>query len=132
MGKPTSAEPIDHTILKKPTGSRELYRNSEDNMISLKVVSDTGQIKFNEIDLTYNSSNSQNYSIKENDILSPKITYEAEFGFARDTWNVETKSKLVVTCNEENFFLKGNIFGYENGAQVFTRSWDIEIPRVVF
>ena len=101
-------------------------------MISLKVASDTGQIKFNEIDLTYSSSNSQIYSIKENDILSPKITYEAEFGFSRDTWNVETKSKLVVTCNEENFFLKGSIFGYENGAQVFTQSWDIEIPRVVF
>ena len=72
------------------------------------------------------------WSIKENDILSPKITYEAEFGFSRDTWNVETKSKLTVTCNEENFFLKGSIFGYENDTQVFTRSWDIAIPRVVF
>ena len=104
LGEPTSAEPLDHKVLKKPTGSREFYHNNRDNMISLKVASDTGQIKFNEIDLTYSSSNSQIYSIKENDILSPKITYEAKFGFSRDTWNVETKSKLVVTCNEENFF----------------------------
>jgi hypothetical protein len=96
------------------------------------VVSDTGQIKFNEIDLTYSSSNSQIYSIKENDHLSPKITYEAEFGFVRDTWKVQTKSKLVVTCSEESFFLKGSIFGYENDTQVFTRSWDIAIPRVIF
>ena len=96
------------------------------------MASDTGQIKFNEIDLTYSSSNSQIYSINENDILSPKISYEAEFGFSRDNWNVETKSELVVTCNIENFFLKGSIWGYENGTQVFTRSWDIEIPRVVF
>ena len=118
--------------MKKPTGSREFYHNNKDNIVSLKVESDTGQIKFNEIDLTYSSSNSQIYSIKENDILSPKITYEAKFGFSRDTWNVETKSKLVVTCNEENFFLKGSIFGYENYTQVFTRSWDLPIPRVIF
>ena len=40
--------------------------------------------------------------------------------------------KLVATCNEENFFLKGSIFGYEHDAKIFTHSWDIEIPRVVF
>ena len=106
MGEPTAAEPLDHTVSKKPIGSREFCHNNKDNIVSLKVVSDAGQIKFNEIDLTYGSSNSQIYSIKENDILSPKITYEAEFGFSRDTWNVQTKSKLVVTCNEENFFSK--------------------------
>jgi hypothetical protein len=39
---------------------------------------------------------------------------------------------LVVTCSEESFFLKGSIFGYENDTQVFTRSWDIAIPRVIF
>ena len=132
LGEPTSAEPLDHTVLKEPTGSREFYHNKKDNTVSLKVASYTGQIKFNEIDLTYCSSNSQVYSIKENDILSPKITYEAEFGFSRDTWNVQTKSKLVVTCSERNFFLKGSIFGYENDIQVFTRGWDIAIPRVVF
>ena len=132
LGEPTSAEPLDHTVLKKPTGSREFYQNNNDNVVTLKVESDSGQIKFNEIDLTYSSSNSQIYSIKENDILSPKITYEAKFGFSRDTWNVETKSKLVVTCNEENFFLKGSIFGYENDTQVFTRSWNLPIPRVIF
>ena len=132
LGEPTSAEPLDHTVLKKPMGSRKCHHNKEDKTVSLKVVSDTGQIKFNEIDLTYSSSNSQIYSIKENDHLSPKITYEAEFGFVRDTWKVQTKSKLVVTCSEESFFLKGSIFGYENDTQVFTRSWDIAIPRVIF
>ena len=132
LGEPTSAEPLDHSVLKKPTGSREFCRNKNDNTVCLKVASDTGQIKFNEIDLTYSSSNSQIYSIKENDVLSPKIIYKAEFGFSRENWNVLTKSKLVVTCNEESFFLKGIIFGYENDTQVFTRSWDLPIPRVIF
>ena len=48
MGEPTSAEPLDHTVLKKPSGSREFFHNNKDNIVGLKVASDIGQIKFNE------------------------------------------------------------------------------------
>ena len=56
----------------------------------------------------------------------------ARFSFAREEWNVRTNSELTVTCDADNFYLKGKIEAFEDEKRVFDREWDLGIPRTVF
>ena len=82
--------------------------------------------------IIYSSNNSQHYLIKEGDPLSAKMIYIADFSFVRGDWHVQTKSKLIVTCDEDFFFLKANISGIENNQIIYSRDWDVKVPRLVY
>ena len=129
---PVAAENIPHKIISNPLDSRHIYKNIETNETVFDVKYDRGKILLEKIGLTYGTNNSQRYSITKGDPLSARIEYNALFTFAREKWKVSTKSKLTVTCDEQNFILKGKISAFEDEKQVFTRDWNVKIPRVVF
>ena len=87
---------------------------------------------FKAIDLVYGSFNSQRYLIKENEPLSAKIEYKANFHFSRCDWEVETKSSLVVTSDKEDFLLKAKVDAFESGKRVYKRRWKLRIPRIIY
>jgi len=64
--------------------------------------------------------------------LSAEIYYQAGFSFAREEWDVQTNRELTVTCDADNFYLKGKIEAFEDEQRVFDREWDLSILRTVF
>ena len=132
FGAPKAAEPIAHDEIVPAIGTRYIYKNIEKDETIYEVEIDGGKTKFKDIDLTYGSKNSQKYSIVEGDPLSASIEYKSGFSFLRDSWDVRTESELKATCDASNFFLKGRIAAFENDEQVFSRNWDVTIPRLVF
>lgn len=119
-------------VVVPATGSRHIHQNIETGETVYDVKSDSGKIRFEDINLTYGSMNSQCYSIIDGDPLSAKIEYCADFSFARDGWDVRTESQLITTCDAEYFFLNGRIAAYEGDEQVYARKWDLKVPRIVF
>ena len=91
----------------------------------------TGEVRFDNTGLAYGSTNEQRYVINDANPSSARAEYRADFTFVRDCWNVRTESELIVTCDENDFFLVGKIAAYEDGSQVFTRDWNFKIPRLV-
>ena len=97
-----------------------------------KVSFDGGKIRFRDSNLTYGTKNSQRYSIREGDPLSAVVEYKSSFSFERGSWIVSTSSQLQASCDKFNFFLKGRISAFEKNEEVYSREWDIRIPRTVF
>ena len=89
-------------------------------------------MKFEKSGLIYGSTNEQHYVINDSNPCSAKAEYRAKFSFSRSEWKVSTESELIVTCDEEHFFLRGRISAYEDDTQVFVKNWDTKIPRVVY
>ena len=129
---PVVAEPLEHKIIKPSSGSRTIHQDVKTGNVVYDVQYDSGVIQFVAANLNYSSKNSQRYTIVKNNPLSACIEYKAEFSFVRDNWNVRTESELIVTCNASDFILKGRIAAYEDRNQVFTRNWDVRIPRIIF
>ena len=132
FAEPVAAEPLAHKIVELSKGGRFTHHNVETGEIVYDVHFDGGKTHFESADLTYGSSNTQRYTITEGDPLSAEIYYQAGFTFARKEWNVQTNSELTVTCDGDNFYLKGKIEAFEEEKRVFDREWDLSIPRTVF
>jgi hypothetical protein len=132
FSKPEEAEPLPHKVIKEGAGRREITRNHKTGEVVYDVTYDGGELQFTDINLIYGSKNSQHYIIKDNDPLTAKMIYKADFKFHRENWHVETKSTLTVTCDGDSFFLKANISGLENSDVVFSRDWDVKVPRLVY
>ena len=132
FSKPEEAEPLPHKVIKEGAGRREITRNHKTGEVVYDVTYDGGELQFTDINLIYGSKNSQHYIIKDNDPLTAKMIYKADFKFHRENWHVETKSTLTVTCDGDSFFLKANISGLENSEVVFSRDWDVKVPRLVY
>ncbi|WP_120633671.1 CocE/NonD family hydrolase [Ruegeria sp. EL01] len=132
LAEPEAADPPTHEIAAPSQGSRHVNYDIQSGQTVYDVQFDGGKIRFDAIDLTYGSTNTQRYTITEGDPLSAKIEYSADFSFAREGWDVRTESRLVTTCDADNFILNGSVAAFEGENQVFTRTWDIKIPRVVF
>ncbi len=129
---PEASVPLPHQVLEESSGTRKISKDQETGELVYDVVSNGGEIKFTDINLIYSSNNSQHYMVKEGDPLSVKMIYIADFSFARGDWLVQTKSKLMVTCDEDFFFLKANISGIENNQIIYSRDWDVKVPRLVY
>lgn len=127
-----AADTPAHEILRPASGSRDIHYNIQTGEIVYDVNSDGGEIRFEATDLTFGSTNTQCYRITEGDPLSAKIEYRADFSFSRGDWDVRTESELVVSCDASHFFLDGRIAAFEGKAEVFSRTWNEKVPRVVY
>jgi uncharacterized protein len=131
--EPAEAAPEQaHKVLREPSGARMINHDIETGDIIYDVNSDSGELKLEDTDLAYGSTNAQRYVINEASPLSARAEYRADFTFERDDWRVRTESELVVTCDENYFILAGSIAGFEDGSEVFARKWDVKIPRTVY
>ena len=130
LAKAADAPP--HTILRDPSGSRIITSDIKTGDIRYEIKSGGGEMKFEKSGLIYGSANEQLYIIKDDDPCSAQAEYRASFSFSRSGWKTSTESELIVTCDEEHFFLHGRISAYEDDTQVFIKKWDTKIPRVVY
>ncbi len=127
-----AADPPPHQVLRPATGSRQIRQDVQSGEIRYEDEGDGGEIHFEDSDLDYGASSAQRYLVTEGDPLSARAEYQAGFSFARGDWRVRTESDLTVTCDASHFILRGNIHAFEGETQVFTRDWNVRIPRVVY
>ena len=127
-----AADAPPHTILRDPSGSRIITSDIKTGDIRYEIETDGGEVKFEKSGLIYGSTNGQLYVINDCSPCSAKAEYRAKFSFSRSKWEASTESELIVTCDEEHFFLRGRISAYEDDTEVFVKNWDIKIPRDVY
>jgi hypothetical protein len=49
--------------------------------------------------------------------------------FRRGDWNARLDTKIVLTCDKENFYVQSDIDAYTDGARIFSRCKQHKIPR---
>ncbi len=132
FGPAEAADPPLHTVIRPASGSRQIRRDGPDGEVRYGVAFDAGKITLHSSGLTFGSSNAQSYIIADGNPHSARAEYRADFSFGRTDWAVRTESELIVTSDETQFHLLGRIAAFEGETEVFTRNWDVKIPRVVY
>ncbi len=127
-----AADHPPHTVIRPASGSRSIRRDGRDGEVRYDVGFDGGETTLHANGLTFGSTNAQCYAITDGNPLSARAEYRAGFSFSRGQWQVRTESELIVTSDEDDFCLKGRIAAFESEEEVFTRKWNIKIPRKVY
>ena len=75
------------------------------------------------------SSTTERYTICDHDPLSARAEYTCEHEVGRGEWQTRTKGRLTMTCSADTFFVLAEFDAYEGERRVFSRNWDLKIPR---
>ena len=119
-------------VIKQGTGARTIHMDIVSGKVTYDAHYDQGLVHLHNINLDYSAKTAQSFAITEGDPLSATAIYEIGYTFKRDAWHVRTESKFIVTCDQDNFFLFGHIAAFEDEEEIFTREWDVTIPRIVY
>jgi predicted acyl esterase len=79
--------------------------------------------------LVYNSQQSWEVAGADGDPASTRVASTNEIHLNRPGWNVGTYGSLEMTADEHNFRLKVELRAFHDGAAIWERRWDEEIPR---
>ncbi|MDE0994102.1 MAG: CocE/NonD family hydrolase [Rhodospirillales bacterium] len=128
-GEPETALPLSKKILQEKKLRRHIIRDAATGETVLHHLDDGGCYRLpNGLECT--AKTERWLRIHENDPLSARLDIDWSWGFRQKEWQVETRTRGIVTCNSKAFNVISNIQGKENGNEVFQRSWSETIPRI--
>jgi hypothetical protein len=117
------------TTLRPGKVTQTVTRDRAAGTQRFRVDIDHGMTHLDGIGLDMWSRTTEEYSIAPDDPLSARFEVDWDGGYARKDWRVESKTRSVLTSTREAFRLEATIDAYENGTRVFTRNWNVVIPR---
>ncbi len=128
--KPEGAKPST-TIktLKKPGYSWNVIRNLITDESTLSILKDESLYELEDINLEVKDYNEENYTVVDDNLSSVKGTVTWEKSLKRGDWYVQTITKTRLTSSKTQFHIHATLDAYENGARVFSNTWNEEIPR---
>lgn len=107
----------------------KVSRNLVDLSGALEVVKDLGVVRFEDIDLDVTRRAYEKYSFTDRDFTSVRGETDWTMGFSRGDWNVEVRTKTVLTSTPEKFHVYAELDAYEGQTRVASKTWDTTVPR---
>ncbi|WP_022873410.1 CocE/NonD family hydrolase [Nesterenkonia alba] len=129
FGEPEGAPPLTTTQIRPGEQDWKVSRNLVDLSGALEVVKDLGVTHFDAIDLDVTRRAYEKYSFTDRDFSSVRGETEWTMGFARGDWNVEVRTKTVLTSTATDFHVYAELDAYEGEHRVASKTWDTTIPR---
>jgi hypothetical protein len=74
-------------------------------------------------------SNDDLYTIIEDAPLSARIRCNRISGLRRDDWHVRIETSSTLSADAEQFHATNVLDAFEGNTRVFTKTWNIQIPR---
>ncbi|MDA0785573.1 MAG: CocE/NonD family hydrolase [Proteobacteria bacterium] len=128
--------PGDDTVQVRPMRHiRELGRNLTTNELLHTLRNDGGEIggaslaRIEAIDLEVGRRMERRFRIGESDPLTARGDIVQDFMLRRPGWQVRVQVRVRLHSNAGNFLFNANLEAYENDDLVFSRHWDLTIPR---
>ena len=116
-------------ILETGGETREVIRDIETGRVVAHTTEDGGTIRYDDTGWTMRARQDQWYSILPDDPLSARAEVAWTVRFWRDSWNAETRTRTVLTSTATHFHLAATLDAFEGEKRIFSRSWNVEIPR---
>lgn len=127
--QPSVAVPSEVTINEAAKPSRSISHDLTTGKKTLTIREDFGSSMIASADVTVTGFKQDKFEISDDDVLSAVAEYQFSMGYAREGWDVSTRGQMTMTCDRNSFFLRGDLRAFEDGAEIFQRSWDETIPR---
>ncbi|MBS2538797.1 hypothetical protein KGQ20_39230, partial [Catenulispora sp. NF23] len=79
--------------------------------------------------LTRTETELNRFHLTEGDADSAVVECERTDAIGRGAWQTEVRTFSRMTCTETEFLVVDRLVAYENGDEVFTKSWTTSVPR---
>ena len=106
-----------------------VIRDLAEDRSTLEVVNDSGTVLLRKIDLQMQRKALEWYSYRGDDLNSVRGETFWERGFRRGDWEVRTVTRTVLKSTPRDFLLHAELDAFEGERRVYSRNWDVTIPR---
>ena len=106
-----------------------VIRDLAEDVSTLEVINDHGTVLLESLGLEMQRKALEWYSYRSDDFNSVRGETLWERGFRRGDWQVRTVTRTVLTSTPTDFLLHAQLDAYEGQRRVFSRNWDVSIPR---
>jgi putative CocE/NonD family hydrolase len=121
--------PLAVTALEPARTERRVHHDALTGEATLDWIQDSGRHRYEDIDLTMHTIAADRFTIRPDDPLAARAEVAWTVRLARGDWQVETRTRTVLTATKDRFELTATLEAFEGGAPVHTERWDRSIPR---
>jgi hypothetical protein len=130
FGPPEEAAPPPATILREGAlPNRIIRRDALTGRTTVTIPRDSGAARLDDIDLEIGEAGEVSYSLIEGDPTSAEANTRFTMSRRRGDWSVRTETRTRMTCTRASFRIEADLSAYEGDTRVFSRTWDVDIPR---
>jgi len=127
--KPECSKPLATEVLRDSSRKRTIEHDVIEDSFTLKHMVDSGRLQFLEDGLETEDINFDSLFLKEGEPLSLKVYCERTSEIGRDDWQTRVEASGTMTATLENFEISSKLHVFEGKKQIFSRTWDFQIPR---
>ena len=123
------AAPEARTPLRSGRYERRQTRDLLTGAAVIEIESDDGVERIESHGLEIGGSALHRYGIAPDDPLSARHETLYRIAHARGDWQVGSETRTVMTATATDFLITATLEAFENDRPVFTKAWDVKIPR---
>ncbi|MDI5921942.1 CocE/NonD family hydrolase [Halomonas sp. LR5S13] len=129
FAEPEAAPSIDTTRLEPGHHNWYVHRDLAEDLSTLEVINDNGRIRLEDSGIEVATCAVETYRSRDDDFASLEGTTLWERSLKRGDWEVLTVTRTVLTSTAGEFRLHATLDAYEGEQRVYSRNWDVAIPR---
>ncbi|MGD9387881.1 MAG: CocE/NonD family hydrolase [Gammaproteobacteria bacterium] len=126
---PETAPPLKRELVEPEHHNWRVIRDLADDRSLLEVINDGGTYRLPVIDLHAQRMAQEWYACTGDDFGSVRGETLWTRSLSRPGWSVRTVTRTVLTSDSTHFFLRAELDAWEDDARVFSRNWNLQIPR---
>ena len=126
---PEMAPLAPRTEIEPPHSARTVTRDLVTGEWITDQIEEHGVWRFDAIDLVCSEGLTVQYRIKDDDPLSAVARWQAHSSRKREGWDIEVKSSYTVRSTKDQFLVDAEMKAWDDGKEIFHRTWNHEVPR---
>ena len=126
---PSTPASLPMTTLTEGRQERSIAHDVESGEYTFSLVKDGGRVRLHHNGIEVAGATTERYVITDHDPLSARAEYTCGYGIGRGEWQTRIRGKLVMTCSADTFNVEVELDAFEGDTRVFSRNWDLAIPR---
>jgi hypothetical protein len=114
-----------------PRAARRIEEDLLSGRVSLVVEEDSGTAENLAHGLTSRERMEERWEIAPDDPLSACATVRWDYAASRGEWSVRTRATARMTATADDLRMEAHLTAWEGEAEVFSRAWDVRVPRLL-
>jgi len=127
--EPVAAPPPEVTQIESGHHNWFVHHDLAERTAELEVIKDDGVKRLEDIDLEVKRHTVERYSSHHEAYDSARGEVRSVWGLRRGDWRIRTETCTVLTATAEHFHIHATLDAFEGEERVFSRNWNLDIPR---
>lgn len=129
MGEPEVAPSCEKKLIQPRHADWWVHRNLAADKSTLEIIKDDGKYRIEDIELEVCAKTLEWYSYQGDDFESVRGETLWDMTFERGDWRIRTVTHTILSASYTHFRIQAELDAYEGDSRMFSKSWDMRIPR---